>query len=77
MKTTHIYRHGKFITVQARIEQVEKVIDDFEDIFDEETVTIDEWKAYILPAEKLMKDLAKIVDERAKSYITEINGEQK
>ena len=77
MKTTKIYRHGKFITVQARIEQIEKVIDDFEDIFDDETVTIDEWKMYILPAEKLMKDLAKIVDERAKSYITEINGEQK
>ena len=77
METTKIYRHGKFITVQARIEQVEKVIDDFEDIFDEETVTIDEWKTYILPAEKLMKDLAKIADERARSYITEINGEQK
>ena len=76
MKTTKIYRHGKFITVQARIEQVEKVIDDFEDIFDDETVTIDEWKTYILPAEKLMKDLAKIVDERAKSYTTQMNGEQ-
>ena len=69
METTKIYRHGKHITVQARTEQIEKVIDDFEDIFDEETVTIDEWKTYILPAEKLMKDLAKTVDERAKSYI--------
>ena len=76
METTKIYRHGKFITVQARIEQIEKVIDDFEDIFDDETVTIDEWKTYILPAEKLMKDLAKIVDERAKSYTTQMNGEQ-
>ena len=76
METTKIYRHGKFVTVQARIEQIGNVIDDFESIFDDETVTIDEWKTYILPAEKLMKDLAKIVDERAKSYTTQMNGEQ-
>ena len=75
METTKIYRRGKHITVQARDEQVEKLINGLKCIFDDETVTDDEWDAYILPAEKLMKELAKIVDERAKSYLTEAKGE--
>ena len=77
METTKIYRHGKFVTVQARTEQIEKVIDDFESIFDDETATLDELRTYIIPAEKLMRTLAGIADERAKSYTIDTNGEQK
>ena len=77
MKTTKIYRHGKHITVQARTEQIEKVIDDFESIFDDETATLDELRAYIIPAEKLMRTIAEIADERAKLYTIEAKGEQK
>ena len=75
MKIADISQYRKCIATKARIEQIENLIDDIDEI-EEDTITQEEWEKYILTAENLMETLAEILKERANSYINQTNGEQ-
>ena len=75
MNIADISQYKKCIATKARIEQIENLIDDIDEI-EEDTITYDEWEEYILAAENLMETLAGILNERANSYINQTNGEQ-
>ena len=77
MTLPDLFQHRKCIAAQARVEQIESLLEDLESSIDDEIVLDKEWDAYIDPAEKLMEKLAGILNERAKSCIeTEITPSQ-
>ena len=68
---SNMSRYKKCIAAQAQVEQIESLLDEIKFIIDGEAVFDDEWATYTLTAKKSMLSLARILNERAKTYVEE------